>query len=94
VDSANCTGGVGNSNALEVNLLNGEVEVTELTKPGLTAEPVVVYILETDPLTGEESLKPIVIIGTEPFEGSDFDLTNLKLGKAEKKAWWEAKRSN
>ena len=92
--SGTCTAGVGNSNAIELNLLTGETEVTELTKPGLTAEPVVVYILETDATTGEESLKPIVIIGTEPFEGADFDLTNLKLGKAEKRAWWESKRSN
>ena len=93
-NSGTCSAGVGTSNAYEFNLLTGELEKTELVKPGLTAEPVVIYVLETDPDTGEESLKPIVIIGTEPFEGEDFDLTNLKLGKAEKRAWWERGRSN
>ncbi|GHA07264.1 type IV pili system adhesin PilY [Arenicella chitinivorans] len=92
--SGTCSAGVGTSNAYEFNLLTGELEKTELVKPGLTAEPVVIYVLETDPDTGEESLKPIVIIGTEPFEGEEFDLTNLKLGKAEKRAWWERGRSN
>jgi Tfp pilus tip-associated adhesin PilY1 len=89
-----CSAGVGSSNAYEFNLISGELEKTELTKPGLTAEPVVVYVLSTDPVTGEESLKPIVIIGTEPFEGEEFGLTNLKLGKAEKRAWWERGRAN
>lgn len=89
-----CSSGVGSSNAYEFNLLNGEIEKTELTKPGLTAEPVVVYVLSVDPVTGEESLKPVVIIGTEPFEGEEFGLTNLKLGKAEKRAWWERGRAN
>jgi hypothetical protein len=92
--SESCAAGVGSSNAYEFNLLSGELEKTELTKPGLTAEPVVVYVLSVDPVTGEESLKPIVIIGTEPFEGEEFGLTNLKLGKAEKRAWWERGRAN
>jgi hypothetical protein len=61
----------------------------------LTAEPVVVYVLTPDPNPpGDPKLKPIVIIGTEPFEGEDFGLTNLKLGKAEKRAWWERGRAN
>lgn len=94
VPSDSCSSGVGTSNAYEFNLLSGEIEKTELTKPGLTAEPVAIYVLSVDPDTGEESLKPIVIIGTEPFEGEDFGLTNLKLGKAEKRAWWERGRAN
>ncbi|MFT6407271.1 MAG: hypothetical protein ACJAQ6_000682, partial [Arenicella sp.] len=89
-----CSSGVGTSNAYEFNLLSGEIAKKELLKPGLTAEPVVVYVLSVDPITGEESLRPIVIIGTEPFKGEDFGLTNLKLGKAEKRAWWEKGRAN
>jgi type IV pilus assembly protein PilY1 len=89
-----CSAGVGSSNAYEFDLLSGVLTKTELVKPGLTAEPVVVYVLSVDPDTSEESLKPIVIIGTEPFKGEDFGLTNLKLGKAEKRAWWEKDRAN
>ncbi len=101
--SESCASGVGSSNVYEFNLLTGETERTELTKPGLTAEPVVIYvqgpILTPDPddpngPTGEPPLEPIVIIGTEPFKGEDFGLTNLKLGKAEKRAWWERGRAN
>jgi type IV pilus assembly protein PilY1 len=98
-----CAGGVGRSNVYTLNLITGGSEKTELTKPGLTAEPVVVYVPEPpgpnpdpnpDPNGGDDSLKPIVIIGTEPFKGEKFGLTSLKLGKAEKRAWWERGRAN
>ena len=60
--SGTCSAGVGTSNAYEFNLLTGELEKTQLVKPGLTAEPVVIYVLETDPDTGEESLLSLIHI--------------------------------
>ena len=86
-----CTAGVGNSNVNVLNLLNGNVDVIQLTKPGLTATPVVIYVLEVGP-NGEETLRPVVIVGTEIIQ--DPGLSNLNLGKADKKAWWEKNRAN
>ncbi|RBP52656.1 pilus assembly protein [Arenicella xantha] len=95
-----CNAGLGTSKAYAFNLLNGGVEVTELEKPGITATPVVIYVLDTITVmvdgvaTQQEVLKPIVIIGTEPFDGeTQFGLSNLNLGKADKKVWWEDGRA-
>ena len=88
-----CQAGTGSSQVYEINLLTGEVEITALTRSGISARPVVVYLLETDTY-GNETLEPVVIIGTEPFEGEDFDLSDRNLGKAVKTRWWEKEREN
>ena len=94
IDRTNlCASSVGNSQAYRLDLLNGDVETIALEKPGVSAAPVLVDILEVDANSGAESLKPIVIIGTEPFKGKEsFGLIEKNLGKAKKSAWWEKGR--
>ncbi len=88
-----CSAAPGTSNTYRHDLLSGEIEVIALKKAGVSAAPVLVYILVTDP-SGVESLKPIVIIGTEPIAGEDLGLQDPELGKAKRKAWWESGRGN
>ena len=90
-----CSAAPGRSRAYRHNLLSGDREITLLQKPGVSAAPVLVYILVTDPVTGDEDLKPIVVIGTEPFDAKEqFDVVNPDLGRARKEAWWESGRGN
>lgn len=88
-----CSAAAGQSATYKMDLLTGQAKRSSLTKPGISAPPVLLYLLETD-TNGNESLKPVVVVGTEPFKGSDFDIKDLLLGKAEKKGWWEVKRRN
>ncbi|MEO0367724.1 MAG: PilC/PilY family type IV pilus protein, partial [Pseudomonadota bacterium] len=102
--SDSCTANVGNSNAHQLDLLTGAVSTVELKKPGLTAKPVRLNLLDDN---GE--LQPVVIIGTEPFQGAqrndpgrecvdgsggEFDVCATDAGKARKMFWWEEDRQN
>ncbi len=90
-----CSAAPGRSNAYRHDLLTGEQEIIRLQKPGVSAAPVLVFLLVTDPTTGKESLKPVVVIGTEPFDAEEtFNITDPDLGRARKEAWWESGRAN
>jgi len=90
-----CSAAPGVSNAYRHDLLTGEQEIIRLQKPGVSAAPVLVFLLVTDPTTGKESLKPVVVIGTEPFDAEEtFNITDPDLGRARKEAWWESGRAN
>jgi len=93
--SASCSGGIGNSRAVVIDAVTGEPTFFDLENPGLSPQPVVVRLLVVDD-SGNESLKPIIVIGTEileEFDGSGSPLQGPNnIGKATKKAWWEVNR--
>jgi len=93
--SASCSGGIGNSRAVVIDAVTGEPTFFDLENPGLSPQPVVVRLLVVDD-SGNESLKPIIVIGTEILEEFDGNGSPLQgpnnIGKATKKAWWEVNR--
>lgn len=91
-DSNQCSSAAGRSYAYRFDLRTGETARISLSKPGISAAPVVLYIF--DDSDGKEKVKPVVVIGTEPFEGEEFKLSSPDVGKARKKGWWEMHRRN
>lgn len=91
--SNKCSSAAGSSFAYQFDLLTGKAKQSTLAKPGISAQPVLLYLFEKDS-NDEESLKPIVVIGPESFKGEKFGLKEPDLGKAKKRGWWEVKRRN
>ncbi len=91
-----CEAGLGTSRVYSIDLGTGQTIVETLSRPGITASPVILFI--AGQITGVdgstvEGLKPIVIIGTEPFAGEDLGIEVPGVGKANRKMWWESTRA-
>ncbi len=86
-----CEAGLGRSIVYSFDLLTGDGQEITLNNPGISPSPVVVYVLVEDG-NGQESISPVVIIGTEPLKGEDVGLSDLDIGKAKKTSWWESGR--
>ena len=82
--------GIGTSRALSLDLGTGGVIFVELERVGLAPQPAVLHIVGVNS-AGNEELRPIVIIGTESFEATEFNLRSSDgaVGKGERRAWWE-----
>ncbi len=99
----NCQAGLGNSTIYSLDLRTGNLISDGLANPGISPSPVIVFVFDEGAessdsstaanATDDDVLRPIVVIGTEPKLGENLGLTDVNLGRADKKVWWEDGRA-